>query len=64
MPQHFPASLKAARASGKSGLDHSGIGLSLVDRIAHAHDARITVEDGVGGRGFGCRVAFRATPDA
>ncbi|WP_299342979.1 ATP-binding protein [uncultured Pseudoxanthomonas sp.] len=57
----FERFFRGSQGNGERG---SGIGLSLVDRIARAHDARITVEDGIAGRGFGCRVAFRAAPDA
>ncbi|WP_334178715.1 ATP-binding protein [Pseudoxanthomonas sp.] len=57
----FERFFRGSQGNGERG---SGIGLSLVDRIARAHDARITVEDGIAGRGFGCRVEFRATPDA
>ena len=57
----FERFFRGSQGNGERG---SGIGLSLVDRIARAHDARITVEDGIGGRGFGCRVEFRAASDA
>ena len=42
----------------------SGIGLSLVERIAKAHDASITVVSGLNGRGFGVefRLALKACP--
>ncbi|MDC8013250.1 sensor histidine kinase [Tahibacter soli] len=36
----------------------SGIGLSLVARIAASHGATIAVGDGVGGRGFGVTILF------
>lgn len=57
----FERFFRGSQGNGERG---SGIGLSLVDRIARAHDARIKVEDGIGGRGFGCRVEFRAASDA
>ncbi|WP_394696785.1 ATP-binding protein [Pseudoxanthomonas japonensis] len=57
----FERFFRGSQGNGERG---SGIGLSLVDRIARVHDARITVEDGIAGRGFGCRVEFRAAPEA
>lgn len=57
----FERFFRGSQGNGERG---SGIGLSLVDRIARAHDARITVGDGIAGRGFGCRVEFGAAPDA
>lgn len=57
----FERFFRGSQGNGERG---SGIGLSLVERIARAHDARITVEDGIAGRGFGCRVEFRAAPEA
>ncbi|MBA3930581.1 MAG: sensor histidine kinase [Xanthomonas sp.] len=56
----FERFFRGSQGNGERG---SGIGLSLVQRIAQAHGATISVGDGIGGRGFGCRVAFRATPD-
>ncbi|MBD9479934.1 ATP-binding protein [Pseudoxanthomonas sp. PXM02] len=56
----FERFFRGSQGNGERG---SGIGLSLVDRIARAHDARITVEEGIAGRGFGCRVEFVAAPD-
>lgn len=52
------------RGSHGNGERGSGIGLSLVQRIARAHEAMITVSDGIAGRGFGCRVGFSAAQDA
>lgn len=40
----------------------SGLGLSLVARIAAAHDAAIATGDGLDGRGFGITVAFPLLP--
>jgi signal transduction histidine kinase len=57
----FERFFRGSQGNGERG---SGIGLSLVDRIARAHDARITVEEGIAGQGFGCRVEFLAAPDA
>ena len=57
----FERFFRGSQGNGERG---SGIGLSLVERIARAHDATLAVRDGIAGCGFGCRVAFRATPDA
>lgn len=51
------------RGSHGNGERGSGIGLSLVQRIAQAHEASIEAGDGIAGRGFGCRVRFTAAPD-
>lgn len=45
------------RASG-NGQRGSGVGLSLVQRIAQSHGARLEVEAGIGGRGLGISVFF------
>ena len=42
----------------------SGVGLSLVARIAQWHGARIEVAEGLGGRGFGITLHFKAAGDA
>lgn len=42
----------------------SGVGLSLVSRIAQLHGARIEVGRGLGGRGFGVVLRFAAPPPA
>jgi signal transduction histidine kinase len=42
----------------------SGIGLSLVARIAQLHGARIEVAEGIDGRGFGITLRFRAAEAA
>jgi two-component system, OmpR family, sensor histidine kinase QseC len=41
----------------------SGIGLSLVARIASSHGARIEVGEGLNGRGFGVSVFFKDAAD-
>jgi two-component system sensor histidine kinase QseC len=46
----------AGEISGMSS--GSGLGLSIVQRIARLHRAEITLGDGVGGRGLGVRLAF------
>lgn len=38
----------------------SGLGLSIVDKIAAAHDASVTLGDGLGGQGLAVSVRFRA----
>lgn len=51
------------RGSNGNGARGSGIGLSLVARIAAAHAARIAIGTGIGGRGFGCSIHFPAWPE-
>ncbi|MEJ1097961.1 MULTISPECIES: ATP-binding protein [unclassified Pseudoxanthomonas] len=46
------------RGSNGNGERGSGIGLSLVARIARVHGAMLTTGDGIGGRGFGVRLVF------
>lgn len=48
------------RAKGVSAVRGSGIGLSLVARIASLHHARIETDDGIDARGFTVRVLFPA----
>ncbi|WP_407353619.1 ATP-binding protein [Luteimonas sp. R10] len=52
------------RGSNGNGERGSGIGLSLVARIARAHGARVQAESGLDGRGFGVRLVFPARGDA
>lgn len=47
------------RGSGANRAQGSGIGLSLVSRIAQAHGASVSVGPGLGGRGLGITVIFR-----
>lgn len=42
----------------------SGVGLSLVARIAQLHGARIDVGEGIDGRGFGITLRFRVAEEA
>ncbi len=42
----------------------SGVGLSLVARIAQLHGARIDVGEGIEGQGFGITLRFRAAEEA
>jgi two-component system sensor histidine kinase TctE len=39
-----------------------GLGLAIVDEIAHAHDAAFSIEAGADGRGTRSRIEFRASP--
>lgn len=49
---------------GTSSLERgSGIGLALVSRIAQSHQAEIRTGLGLGGRGFGISVTFRAVEE-
>ncbi|WP_425494196.1 sensor histidine kinase [Lysobacter soli] len=50
----------AGNGSNGSRNSGSGIGLSLVARIARTHHARIHVEDGLAGRGLAITVFFPA----
>jgi signal transduction histidine kinase len=49
------------RGSNGNGERGSGIGLSLVARIARVHGATLTTADGVAGRGFGVTLVFPAS---
>ncbi|WP_257643981.1 sensor histidine kinase [Luteimonas salinisoli] len=51
------------RGSNGNGERGSGIGLSLVARIARAHGASVQAESGIDGRGFGVRLTFPARGD-
>ena len=42
----------------------SGLGLSIVQRVAHAHGAEIELDRGLDGRGFGLRLSFPAATAA
>lgn len=51
------------RGSNGNGERGSGIGLSLVARIARAHGASVQAESGIDGGGFGVRLVFPARDD-
>lgn len=53
--KHLPG--RFSRLSRPSG-DGSGLGLSIVERIAHIHKARLLLETGLEGRGLQVRVIF------
>lgn len=53
--KHLPS--RFSRLSRPSG-DGSGLGLSIVERIAHIHKARLLLETGLQGRGLQVRVIF------
>jgi two-component system sensor histidine kinase TctE len=48
------------RLSGS--VDGAGLGLTIVQRIAHLHDAKVTLEAGEGGVGLVVNVVFPAAP--
>ena len=49
---------RGTSASGAADGGGSGLGLSIVKRIAIAHSATVTLDDGPGGRGLTVRVRF------
>lgn len=51
------------RGSHGNGARGSGIGLSLVARIAQAHGASVHVAEGLAGRGFCCTLRFPAAQE-
>jgi signal transduction histidine kinase len=59
--KHLPG--RFSRLSRPSG-DGSGLGLSIVERIARIHKARLLLETGLQGRGLGVRVIFEKASQA
>jgi signal transduction histidine kinase len=61
VPKHERAHIfeRFYRVAG-TGQSGSGIGLSLVKRIAQLHDAEIEVSDGLDGRGICVAVRFKS----
>ncbi len=58
-----PAPAGAAPAgAGGSGGEGCGIGLSLVQRVAELHGARLSLGEGLDGRGLGVELRFAAAP--
>lgn len=45
------------------GAKGSGLGLSIVQRIADLHGARVEIDDGLNGKGLSVRVLFRNATD-
>jgi two-component system OmpR family sensor kinase len=59
LPAGDVARLKDRLWRGKSGLvEGAGIGLSIVDRIARAHDGTLTIDRGSDGRGLTCLLSL------
>jgi two-component system OmpR family sensor kinase len=62
--QVFERFHRGAAAAGTPAGSGSGLGLSIVRRIADAHDATVTLDDGPDGRGLAVRVRFPAPREA
>jgi two-component system sensor histidine kinase TctE len=43
-------------------VDGAGLGLTIVQRIAHLHGAQVSLETGAGGMGLVVNVLFPAAP--
>ena len=58
--EHARVFERFVRGSAGNGERGSGLGLSLVMRVARAHDATLRAGDGIDGRGFGVELRFPA----
>jgi signal transduction histidine kinase len=58
----FDRFYRVATAGNRADQTGSGLGLSIVRRIADAHGATVTLDDAADGRGLSVHVRFPATP--